>query len=167
MIAGLMFLALGTTSASAASIMLNGSQEPLSLTFLLLGIGFLCAWAWGRGRAKRTMTWPQVPGKIVESSVVGAANFDADTKAHIVYSYEVNGIALRASSVGAGKMSSAAKLVKRYPVGKQVQVFYNPGKPKSALLERSGSGSIIILVLSIVNLVLGFGALLDGFIHSR
>lgn len=75
------------------------------------------------------MKWPQVSGNIIESAVVGAKNFDGgDEKARILYSYVVNGTALQSKSIGAGIMSSPAGIVKGYPAGKQVQVYYDPEK---------------------------------------
>jgi hypothetical protein len=155
-------------SASAMTAATASNDVALGLIFLLLGIALLGFWYWGYKRAKRALTWPNVPGTIIESTVVGSNNFEGgDEKARILYSYEVNGIRLQSKSVGAGVMSRPAGIVKRYPVGRQVQVYYDPEKPKSALLERRGSGSIIILLLSVVNLALGLGILLDGLIHSR
>jgi hypothetical protein len=157
-----------TTNASAISFATPGSDLVIELVFIVFGIVMLGFWYSKQKRAKRAMTWPQVPGKIIESTVVGATNFDGgDEKARILYSYVVNGISLQSKSVGAGMLSNPVGIVKRYPVGKQVQVYYDPENPKSALLERSGSGPIIILLLSIVNLAFGFGTLLAGLIHSR
>lgn len=155
-------------NASAISIATFGGNAALDLVFLVVGIALLGFWYRGRNRAKRAMTWPQVPGKILESTVVGNKNFDGgDEKARVLYSYVVNGMSLQSKSVGAGILSSPAGIVKRYPVGKQVQVYYDPENPKSALLERSGSGPIIFLLLSIVNLACGFGTLLAGLIQNH
>src|SRR5579863_3777882 len=94
-------------------------DAPMMLAFLFLGIVLLGFWYRGKTRAKRAMTWPQVPGKIIESAVVGAKNFDGgDEKARVLYSYVVNGIPLQSKTVGAGVLSSPAGVVKRYPLGK-------------------------------------------------
>lgn len=157
-----------TMSASAISVASFGSDAALESVFFVFGIVLLGFWYSRQKRAKRAMTWPQVPGKIIESTVVGDKNFDGgDEKARVLYSYVVNGISLQSKSVGAGVLSSPAGIVKRYPVGKQVQVYYDPENPKSAFLERSRSGRIIILLLSIVNLGFVFVTLLVGLIQSR
>jgi hypothetical protein len=155
-------------NGSAIWVATLGSDAALELVFVVFGLVLLGFWYRGQKRAKRAMTWPQVPGKIIESTIVGAKNFDGgDEKARVLYSYVVNGISLHSKSVGAGVLSSPAGIVKRYPVGKQVQVYYDPENPKSAFLERSRSGPIIILLLSIVNLAFGFGTLVVGLIHNR
>jgi Protein of unknown function (DUF3592) len=152
-------------SASAISTATPGSEAALDLVLFACGMALLGIWFRKRMRAKQAMKWPQVTGQIIESTVVGDSNFDGETKARILYSYVVNGISLQSKSVGAGMMSSPTGIVKRYPVGKQVQVYYDPENPKSALLERSGSGPIIFLLLSIVNLVFVFGTLLADLVH--
>lgn len=158
---------LSAVNASTLLVSTLVSDAPMILTFLVLGIVLLAIWYNGKNRAKRTMTWPHVPGKVIESSVVGDKNFDGgDEKARVLYEYVVNGIPLRSKTVGAGVLSSPASVVKRYPIGKEVQVYYDPRNPKSALLERKSSGSIILLLLSIVNLAVAFGTFLSRLIHG-
>lgn len=155
-------------NVSAISVAAIGGNTALNFVFLVVGVVLLGFWYRGRNRAKLAMTWPQVPGRIIESTVVGDKDFDGgDNKARVLYSYVVNGVSLQSKSVGAGVFSSPAGIVKRYPVGKQVQVYYDPENPRSVVLERSGSGPIIFLLLSIENLACCFGTLLAGLIQSR
>lgn len=74
----------------------------------------------------RLEEWESSPGEIIDYPIV-------------TYSYQVNGQAYEgkriAPSVESGG-SGSAKVIARYPVGASVQVFYNPGDPSAAVLEK-------------------------------
>lgn len=53
-------------------------------------------------------------------------------------------------------------MVKRYPVGAAVEVFYNPNNPKYAVLERSGAFKVGL----VANLLCFLGAALAAFGHG-
>lgn len=127
-----------------------------------LGIGLFLAGLWIalRRRARRTLAWPQVPGKILESKLVSSSDGES-TFAKVLYAYEVNGTPLQSSSVGASGMMTASDIVAKYPAGRAVQVFYNPDSPSSTVLERNASALIFILVLAIVCVLAGL-AFLSG-----
>jgi len=63
----------------------------------------------------------------------------------VTYSYVVNGQALQCSRVG---YSSSAKesLLARNPKGNPVQVFYDPQHPSTAVLEKGGSRTVMMVV---------------------
>jgi hypothetical protein len=125
-----------------------------------MGLILVVIWSTLRKRARRTLTWPQVPGKILESKVVSSSDGES-TIAQILYSYEVNGIPLQSRSVGASGMMTASDIVGRYPVGRAVQVFYDPELPGSAVLERNASALALILVMAIASVLAGL-AFLSG-----
>ena len=88
-------------------------------------------------QAKQSEQWPVVPGKIIRSFVKtssseGVTSYSADIK----YAYTVQGVEHRSAVVVIGGHSySANGTVKRYPLGKEVSVSYDPGKPGRAVLE--------------------------------
>jgi hypothetical protein len=132
------------------------------LCFLGMGLILVGIWDILRRRAKRTLTWPQVTGKVLEAKVVFSSNGEGESQMpHILYSYEVNGTPHKSCAVGASGMMTAADIVQKYPVGRTVQVFYDPVRPESAVLERNGSALILILVLAIAS-VLAAVAFLSG-----
>ena len=81
-------------------------------------------------------------------------------KAKLRYEYSVNGQSYSSSRYSFGKSHlSADRLIARYPLGKEVSVFYNQDKPKQGVLVPGVKGSsiaanavggIVLLVLSIM-----------------
>lgn len=130
------------------------------LCFLIMGLILVGIWSTLRKRAKRTLAWLQVPGKILESSVVSSADGES-TFPEVLYAYEVNGTPLQSGSVGASGMMTASDIVAKYPVGRAVQVFYDPDSPSSAVLERNASALTFILVMAIASVLAGL-AFLSG-----
>jgi hypothetical protein len=56
---------------------------------------------------------------------------------------------------------TASDIAKRYPVGRAVQVSYDPERPGSAVLERNPSALTLILVVAIASVLAGL-AFLSG-----
>src|SRR5262249_13171465 len=95
--------------------------------------------------------WPSVEGRIVTSTTraggVSAGDADDDdtqtrTFAKIEYVYTLQGREYRGHRVSIsegetmGNDPEIAAMLKRYPVGKTVTVYYDPRKKDKALLER-------------------------------
>lgn len=90
-----------------------------------------------RERAKASLEWPVVQGRIITSEVTSHTDEDGTTySADIEYVYTVEGIEHHSNTVVFGGHSySANQAVSLYPLGKTVSVSYDPGKPKRAVLE--------------------------------
>ena len=90
-----------------------------------------------RERAKASLEWPVVQGRIISSEITSHTDEDGTTySADIEYVYTVEGIEYQANTVVLGGHSYGAHgAVSRYPLGKTVSVSYDPGKPKRAVLE--------------------------------
>ena len=119
--------------------------------------------------------WPETTGKVVvstsEQRKVGT--FD-DTReggkgeevrnfAKIVYEYEVSGQKLRASRVSIGEDMGnfmVEETIARYPVGAVVTVYYNPRRPKEAVLERELPKGVFGCVIwgVVISLAVVYGA---------
>lgn len=108
-------------------------------------IGFLVAYFVGVPmvrEAKASTNWPTVEG-VVSVSKVKSQRRDNKTmySHHIEYKYEVAGQPFEGDRVWVGATGSSSmrsfadKAVARYPVGKQVEVYYNPEEPGSCVLE--------------------------------
>jgi len=102
-----------------------------------------------RRKAAKGMNWPSTKGKIIASNVepysTDRETGDTRSSVSISYSYAVNARTYRGDRIGWGKKTvmltlAAQSLAARYPVGMSVPVFYDPGKPGSALLEPRGQG---------------------------
>lgn len=116
-----------------------------SVLLMLLGVGFT---VWGGmiiANARATLDWPVMEGEIIFSSVAVQPPdmvHDKETmySADIRYTYKVNGRNYTSSEISLGDYSSNWRfimedMVKAYPKGKRVAVYFNPDKPGQALLE--------------------------------
>jgi len=95
--------------------------------------------------AQETANWPHADGVITRSEVceLGIA-ISPDFKPDITYEYELNGQShvgnrVRTNDGEFDKRSGAEQVVRRYPVGKKVRVYYNPTNPNNSMLE-AGAG---------------------------
>ena len=82
--------------------------------------------------ARTSRRWPTVPGRIVRSEI-------RDGRAVIRFVYTVQGEEHEGFDVAAGdwpyrSAGSAVRRVQQYPVGAQVNVYYNPSQPSVAML---------------------------------
>ncbi|OAI54783.1 hypothetical protein AYO44_14225 [Planctomycetaceae bacterium SCGC AG-212-F19] len=109
------------------------------LLVLLFAIGYT-------GIVIQSMRWPIAPGRIISSGVQEYQVTDEGTtsthyKVSVVYAYEVNGRKytgdrLRMGIVISGTLTALAKrTARRYPVGDEVEVYYNPKKPSESVLH--------------------------------
>ncbi len=119
-------------------------------------------------RASRS--WPSVRGTILSSDqAVETTHGEVDGsagaiifKACIAYEYVVDGqrYLCRKICVGGELNTSSAQRAQarldRYPAGKQVRVFYFPGYPAFACLERTAEGTLLLVLGGLIFMVIGF-----------
>lgn len=115
--------------------------------FLLFGsffilIGVMAAW-----EGLCTKRWPATFGRVLRSGIDTEVRDAPSDRRHtwilhgaaVVYEYEVAGEKHTANAVHSGNASvsprHAQRIANRYPVGSDIQVYYNPADPKKALLE--------------------------------
>ena len=124
---------------------------------------------WNKSRlVRRSKRWPSTLGEIIESKMVRESN-DHGNHYHpkIVYRYSARGRSFEGDTVqigvggNTGARRKARETVNRYPVGSQVLVYFDPGKPDRACLERRGEGGWVLYVLGIVYPFLLIGVFLD------
>ena len=125
-----------------------------------VALGLLTAYATVRMRVKvgQSHKWPTVPGKIV------ASELESDTNRHdqkrittyaaaIRYAYEVDGKPYESDQIQLGGSSETSQpeefegMVKRYPEGKRVKVYYDPADPATATLEPGEMGGIFNMAM--------------------
>lgn len=118
-------------------------------------------------RATASNAWPNVTGVVTVSELgkhVGHDRDDATTySADVSYDYVVNdrvyvnGV-VNFGSVHTSDPSTARRVLKRYPVGLQVPVYYNPADPQDAVLEPGlDGGSWFLPIFGSVFLLVGVG----------
>lgn len=142
------------------------------LPFASVGIGiFFLYFSWKSYSSTKNMSdWEIVQGTITKSSVKLA---DAAFIPDIEFQYFVLGVEYKGNSVTIPPdiiydRQVAQGLLEEYPVGKQVDVFYNPEFHHVAVLEKEAAvGSWWILVMTggiaFFFLILGFAYLLPLF----
>ena len=113
--------------------------------FLVLGVGAFIGMHMAQSHADRVAQWPSVEGKIVTSEIstsTGWSKYGRRTTriADIEYAYTVTGEQYQGEHLRVLPMlhlksdGTLEEIVARYPVGRTVQVYYNPANPAAALL---------------------------------
>lgn len=120
------------------------------------GIG-LSIWGWSILQKSRKMEqWPRTRGKIESFK---ASSKENDLLPEIVFSYEVNGATHRRTfefPEGTHPLPEFVTFYKnKYPVGAEVDIFYNPERHEIATLEPGAQGDWMILAMGIAMVVGG------------
>ncbi len=126
----------------------------LIIAFLMLGL-----WCLALGTSKaieglRAQSWPKAQGRIISSRIhsletqqkirIARLCFDVD------YLYLVGDEVYEGTRVNVGWRCFGSEkrikdLARKYPSGKEVEVFYNPNNPSVSLLEAGLDWSIFLL----------------------
>ncbi len=130
------------------------------LIFFVIGAGMM---VWGGiviRNASVSTAWPVTQGEITSSSVDISTDDDGTTYyADIKFKYVVNDRWITADVVNFGEYGSsnpnyAGDIVDKYPVGKVVNVYYNPEKVETAVLEPGLTwSSYFILIMGIIFII--------------
>jgi hypothetical protein len=101
---------------------------------------------------KESMAWPSAKGKITYSH---AAPHRGDSGQQFLpsvkYTYNVNGKAytgrrITSSDVYQRNLGSAKDILKKYPIGGEVAVYYDPADPGTSLLEIGIRRNVYVLL---------------------
>ncbi len=116
----------------------EGADEMLIGGVALLAIIFVAISVYISSKKKQTAVWPATRGRVIGSAVERVRDADGEwsMEPRITYEYTVNGQVFRGTRVKFGFTPKAQPTVARYPVGQEVEVFYDPAKPGEAVLER-------------------------------
>ncbi|MCU1231892.1 MAG: hypothetical protein JWO97_4776 [Acidobacteria bacterium] len=122
----------------------------MALLATLIGSGIFLSAVWDICCAHLSRNWPQVPGIIVVSDLQRSNHSDGGLmyRPEVTYRYCVDGseiIANRTRFGGRVELSwsaPAVRTVRKYPVGSEVVVYYNPNDPADSVLE-PGPGGIL------------------------
>jgi hypothetical protein len=92
-------------------------------------------------KAKATYEWPSTLGSVVASEIKEKSSDGGFSYEPVVtYEYQVEGNTLRSSKlkisevITNGSYSQAEKLIRHFPVGRKVDVIYNPEDPQESVL---------------------------------
>jgi len=142
------------------------------LPFASIGIGFFLLYvSWNSySSAKNMATWESTQGTITKSSAkqAGAAFIPDIEYQYFVLGVEYKGVSVTIPPEIIYDIKIAQGLIDEYPVGKKVDVFYNPEIHRVAVLEKEAAvRSWWVLVMAggtaLFFLILGFAYLLPLF----
>jgi len=149
----------------------------LGIILVFGGVGVYALYQTNRGRrqADESQGWANTFGSIVESRLDQSTNYSEDgpTVSYsplVRYTYSVIGQPFTGEKITFGlteahsRSSKAQEVLNRYPLGKQVTVYYDPNDPSQAILERRAGGGVAGWIVGILFLVAGlcFGCLVIG-----
>jgi uncharacterized protein DUF3592 len=138
----------------------------VALPFLVIAIVFILLWLRGRAKVSAAKDWPSVSGKVTYATVEtrrSRSSRSGSTTSHypkVVYEYMANGQRFQSSQiafgseVGYGNYNRVLQKVASYPINSMVQVYYNPGNPAEAVLEKTAPSSKIFLFVAVLILVI-------------
>ena len=110
-----------------------------------------------RRKINAMKNWPSIKGTVISSAIEQRASNNNRNQVNypvVNYSYQVDGNIYQGDRIAPGYEvggSGAIKVIKKYPVGEQVIVFYNPQNPSEAVLERkapaqAGMWSVFVIL---------------------
>ena len=146
---------------------MTASVSNLDLIFLVLSlVGGMVLFSALRSRrqAETSQSWPGTQGRITESrldthTTITDGIESTAYQAVIVYAYTVLGQEYTGKQVAFGVRSATRKaasaVLERYPLDRQVTVYYDPQKPGQAVLERVSSSGLLQIVIGILLILSG------------
>jgi hypothetical protein len=134
----------------------------VGLSFLFMGLAMLGYLGLLRFRAGRAMSWPSVRGEVIGNDVIKECAGPSSNcyKPVITYKYSVKGVTYESDRLYIGRQAishqlRAKRLIEKYPVGSEANVYYDPEDPKSACLERKIDNPRFIRNFGIVLVIFG------------
>ena len=142
---------------------------------VFVGVGYLVGIWLGKpilDDAKTSTTWPTTPGEVIESELERHRGEDGTTySALVVYRYSLDGGEFESDRVWIGGNYSTSNraemqaVVREYPVGNRVTVYYSPDDPAQSVLKPGAFiSSYVCFGIGMVFLVIGSMLLLGVFI---
>ena len=137
----------------------------------LVGILGLCSGTIELFRSMQCENWPQTEGVIQSAELTHHSNKHEIYGEKISDTYQVANIAYSSERVSFGELETAEQahakaILDRFPVGKQVAVFYSTANPASAVLETGVHGQTWV-TLSVAALFLILVTVLYIGIHKQ
>lgn len=125
--------------------------------------------------SSRSKSWPTVPGIITRSEVkVWQRDGNTHYQPDIAYSYSVEGRIYSSSRITVGDLAidnnvtKAKRLQAEYPAGKEINVYYDPELPQSAVLQPgTRPGDYMLAVITAIFFFVGLFALYQGVKAKR
>ena len=127
-----------SSTRQMSPLMRFGFSRIFPWSFILMGAVPLGIGIRGVVLARASTDWPHTVGRVVSSTL----EYDDERTAYsrILYEFDLNGTRFQGDRVHYGGYRSrgdsyALNLVKQYPEGREVAVYYQPEDPEACLLE--------------------------------
>ncbi len=158
-------LGILATALTLLLYMTDGGGIGIHAALLVIAppLAFLALIIYVTMRVKRAASWQAGRARVVRSEVdVERHRFEGDTtqvrnKPLVHYEFKVGSEKIRGEriSIGMAPADNVDQVLKRYPVGAEVPVYYDPANPKECVLERDPpvglgclwSGTAVLLLL--------------------
>ena len=134
----------------------NKKSNPVFMIVILLTFGLIFGGVglYRYNLGKKSVTWPAVKGKMTHARAVPTTvNKQQEYQLSVKYRYTVDGKSYTGERVTVSDnyqktRSLANEVLKKYPVGGEVSVYYNPANPGSSVLK-TGMNKNVSLPLGI------------------
>jgi len=148
------------------------SQLFVAMLTLLIGGGILAYTGNMIVKAKRRTEWLDTKGEIIVSGINEVKREEEIMHFPAIrYRYRVNLVTYESTRIQigdppyAGSLQHTKSIIEKYPLHKQVTVYYNPEDPQESVLNKSApiSGMVLLILLGISIVLCGL-LLLFGFL---
>jgi hypothetical protein len=123
-----------------------------AIGIVMIVAGFLAARTPGKSNH-----WPTATGQILASTITYRRSGGSRAAYPVVmYAYQVEGKQYQSQRIYFGSAvggSAMTGVIKKYPVGAQVPVYYNPQNPADAVLERSSPMAKMLVFIGVIMIV--------------
>lgn len=121
--------------------------------YIVVTLAAIVRLSWHYALAVESTRWPRVQGKILRSWVERADDEYAWYSPCVEYSYEVNGVPHRSTTIWLTGFKSmrrrhAEKIAASYVVGEPVDVWHDPNKTTRATLKPGGAGRLLAVLVA-------------------
>lgn len=158
-------LGILATALTSALCMTEGQGASIKAALIVVGLpaAFLALMIYVTRRVKRAASWAEGRARITKSEVeVERHRFVGDTtqvrnKPLVHYEFKAGSETMRGERISAGiaPADNVDQVLKRYPVGVEVPVYYDPENPQECVLERQPpvtlgclwTGALFVLLL--------------------
>ena len=150
---------------------MSPSMEKLAGIIVFTGIGIVIAlFSYSAYKTSvESKDWPTVDGVIIKSEIEQQTSTSGEgsnkkttvkSLPQIVYQYQISGLPYECTKISFSSSSgNASKIVSQYPKGKTVRVYYNPAKPKQAVLVPGNTSlNFVPFIFAGVFILLGVGS---------
>ena len=147
---------------------MSSAMEKLAGSIIFIGIGIVIAlFSYSAYKTSvESNSWPTIDGVIITSQIEQqtstsgeGANKKTTVKSvpKIAYQYQVGGQLYKNTKISfLSSSGNASRIVDQYPEGKTVRVYYNPDKPKQAVLVPGGPGlNVVPYFFAVVFILMG------------